>query len=85
MTAPENIRERLAEAIWNASRADEGTISATGAGIVADALLPLIDTLLREQAEGIAAAIMEAKPVHWPVDAAYDDAARIARTFGGER
>lgn len=32
-------RNRLAEVIWTASRADEGTISATGANKVADAVL----------------------------------------------
>jgi hypothetical protein len=37
-----DLRYRLAEAIWTASRADEGTISATGANHVADALLPLL-------------------------------------------
>ena len=31
--------EQLAEVIWAASRADEGTISATGANIVARAVL----------------------------------------------
>lgn len=31
-------RDRLAEVIWEASRADEGTISATGANIVAAAV-----------------------------------------------
>lgn len=40
-TAPGHATEAeaLAEAIWNASRADEGTISATGANHVAAALL----------------------------------------------
>lgn len=32
-------RERLGEIIWRTSRADEGTISATGANIIADAIL----------------------------------------------
>lgn len=32
-------REALAEIIWDTSRADEGTISATGANIIADAIL----------------------------------------------
>ena len=36
---PEVERNRLAETIWNASRADEGTISATGANVVADAIM----------------------------------------------
>lgn len=35
----EGLRARLAELIWNTSRADEGTISATGANHVADAIL----------------------------------------------
>lgn len=37
--APDSERGRLAAIIWEASRADEGTISATGANIVADAIL----------------------------------------------
>lgn len=34
-----NTRDALAELIWTTSRNDEGTISATGANIVADAIL----------------------------------------------
>lgn len=32
-------RDRLASVVWEASRADEGTISATGANVVADAII----------------------------------------------
>lgn len=39
MTALTTSRDALAKAIWEASRADEGTISATGANHVADALI----------------------------------------------
>lgn len=54
----EALVERLAEAIWTTSRADEGTISATGAKIVARALLPVVE---RE----IAAAVMKARAEAW--------------------
>lgn len=39
MTYIAESRDALAKAIWEASRADEGTISATGANHVADALI----------------------------------------------
>lgn len=39
MSALTPSRDALAKAIWEASRADEGTISATGANVVADALI----------------------------------------------
>jgi hypothetical protein len=35
-------REALGSVIWHASRADEGTISVTGANIIADAILALL-------------------------------------------
>lgn len=35
-------REQLGKVIWDTSRADEGTISATGANIIADAILELL-------------------------------------------
>jgi len=37
-----DLERQIAELIWTTSRADEGTISATGANIIAAALLPLI-------------------------------------------
>ena len=46
---PETLRDRLAEAIWRTSRADEGTISATGANHIADALLPLVEQHVAER------------------------------------
>ena len=46
---PETLRGRLAEAIWRTSRADEGTISATGANHIADALLPLVEQHVAER------------------------------------
>ena len=36
------LRTELARTIWETSRADESTISATGADIVAAALMPII-------------------------------------------
>ncbi|HUX72122.1 MAG TPA: hypothetical protein VMV41_16520 [Cellulomonadaceae bacterium] len=38
----ETGRKALARVIWNTSRADEGTISATGANHVADAVLAFL-------------------------------------------
>lgn len=43
--------EALAEAIWNASRADEGTISATGANHVAATLISSGVVRLADEAE----------------------------------
>jgi hypothetical protein len=102
MTAPENTRERLAEALRSVGyleynngkdRPPEWHVFVDDANA---ALLPLIDTLLREQAEGIAAAIegMESfahgkNPTSEAHLIGYGTArrlaARIARTFGGER
>lgn len=39
-------REDIAELIWNTSRADESTISATGANIIADAILRVFNVTL---------------------------------------
>lgn len=64
MTAPENTRERLAEALRKCQMVpyDDGKggwlFRAARPEEQADALLPLIDTLLREQREGIAAAAL---------------------------
>lgn len=45
-------REALADAIWTASRADEGTISATGANHVAEAVVAAVRAMTpAEQAE----------------------------------
>lgn len=49
----EATRTGLASTIWTASRADEGTISATGADVVADAVIkdwagPILDRLARQ-------------------------------------
>ena len=48
--APEQDVDTLAEIIWNASRADEGTISATGANVVARAVLSS-DWRVKDRAE----------------------------------
>jgi hypothetical protein len=114
MTAPENTRERVADALEREYGCKAGYVhegygsecasSAHAPGLyrtfgcdhvvrVADALLPLIDTLLREQAEGIAAAIEAARDRLHPafsegvgnLPRGYTNAARIVRTFGGER
>jgi hypothetical protein len=55
VTAVTPSRDALAKVIWEASRADEGTISATGANIVADALIASgavvpLDTLADDEA-----------------------------------
>jgi hypothetical protein len=52
--AREALRDELAKTIWETSRADESTISATGANIVADALLagPLVDLRIRTWDQG---------------------------------
>lgn len=42
MTDLSEYRNQVAKIIWETSRADEGTISATGANIIATALLPLL-------------------------------------------
>lgn len=56
-------RTDLARAIWEASRADEGTISATGANIVADALLASgVVRLVSEERERIALALRAIGP-----------------------
>jgi hypothetical protein len=98
MTAPENTRERLAEALRKCQMVpyDDGK----GGWLFrdarpeeqADALLPLIDTLLREQAEGIAAAALEQAADACPfLDPEVADMVidwlreRAARTLGGER
>lgn len=48
-------KESLAEVIWETSRADEGTISATGANIVADAVLAVV----QREVEGLRAELAE--------------------------
>lgn len=77
----------LGRIIWETSRADEATISATGANIVARAILASdwLDAVRRkaggERAEQIAQAI-EAASERWPAGPSrgdYAEAARIAR------
>lgn len=63
--------DRYGEAIWNASRADEGTISATGAKVVAKVVLPLVDEEKRPLEEFVA----ETQRRDWD---ALDDAVRMA-------
>jgi hypothetical protein len=76
-------RERLAEVIRPWTLCDHGGSFDHGSDRAADALVPLIDTLLREQREGVAAAI---EAINWRSDpspeAVRNLAARIARTFG---
>jgi hypothetical protein len=71
-------REALAEVIWSASRADEGTISATGANVVADAILTS-PALARLLAEARAGALREsaAAPAENDVDLMRRAAARL--------
>lgn len=88
------LHYRLAETIWNMSRADEGTISATGANIIADALLPLVaaecsDAARQAAEEALATAADEFEiptPTRYGVRKwLRDRAARIARAGGEER
>lgn len=43
-----DLKTDLARIIWETSRADEGTISATGANIVAAALIPKVEQVVAE-------------------------------------
>lgn len=81
----DDLRAKIAETIWNTSRADEGTISATGANIIADALLPLVREREAEVREEIAARIdAECPGCGENTPCPYARAVRIARG-GGER
>ena len=44
---PEATREQVGKVVWETSRADEGSISVTGANIVADAILAAFDVRLK--------------------------------------
>lgn len=51
----DDLTRAIARTIWETSRRDEGTISATGANIIAAALASLIEARLREaRAQGAA-------------------------------
>jgi len=54
---------RYAEAIWNASRADEGSISATGANLIARAVMDLVRADLRHAELALVAS--RANSVEW--------------------
>ena len=85
-----DLRDELAEVIWTTSRNDEGTISATGANIVADALLPIIEReteRARAEVGSLIRAHQDAEAAYWAVADDTDDetarrlAADVTRTY----
>ena len=78
-----DLRDELAEAIWTASRRDEGTISATGANVIVAALLPIIEretTRARAEVAGLIRAHQNAEAAYWAMadDADDETAKRLA-------
>ena len=80
-----DLRDELAEAIWTTSRHDEGTISATGADIIADAILPIITReteRARAEVAGPIRAHRDAEATYWAM--ADDTDAETARRLAAD-
>lgn len=70
MNWPTGEERALAELIWTTSRGDESTISATGANIIADAIMDSGWLILRD-ARSRAEALREAADAYGPAQITY--------------